>query len=263
MAVSAAAASVIIRNSTIAARFPGGLASFAASCPNQTFCTDGTVTRVGFMATIDAQTFVRQLVAAGLAPSLEEAHSDIALVIQGRGFAHPCDWLQLGLFDGRPSAWLANADRGALCIPKWELNSGIADLNSKEFEFAGLTGNGKLEVYRHRKTGEIRYVGRPYRPVVRKWWQIWKRPELLVDAQNYGQVFETASALIRPYIEYQLGEPPVSPTGQRQLRQALEMFYRILQFNPGDLKACGPWGSQISVSGSSALLTRHFKARMR
>lgn len=249
MAVSAAAASVIIRNSTIEARYPGGLASFSASCPNQTFCTDGTVSRVGFMTTIDAQTFIRQLVAVGFAPTLEEAHSEIALVAQGEGFIYPCAWLQIGLFDGHHCAWLANTDRGNLFIPRSEQNSDIVTLSSEEFrkkyELIGLRDNGRVEVYRHRENGEIRYVGRPYPPVLRKWWQFWKkRMQFSVDGQNHDQIFETAWNLIKPYIGYQLSDAPVGNAGRKQLRQAIEMFNHILQFNPGNWAAL--WGIGIA-----------------
>jgi hypothetical protein len=179
MAVSAVAASVVVRNASIEARFPGGLSSFSASCPNQTFCTDGSVSRVGFMTREDAETFIHRLVAAGVAPSLQEAHSQIALIEQGHGFAYPCDWLQLGLFDGRPCVWLANQDRGDLFLPKSDLDPAtMSSYTIKEFkEMFELTGvKDNVEVYRHRATGEIRYVGRPFRSAPRKWWQIWKRP---------------------------------------------------------------------------------------
>ena len=178
MAVSAHAISVVVRNSTIESQFPGGLAKFAGSCPNQTFCTDGTVSRVGFMTTTDARRFMDQLVAAGLAPSVANANALIALVAEGHGFVEACDWLRLGLFDGHPCVWLASSDRGTLFIPQLELNSKMVTFDAAEFremcEYVGLRDNGKVEVYRHKKTGETLYVGRPFQPG-RKWWQLWKR----------------------------------------------------------------------------------------
>lgn len=254
MAVSAVAISVIVRNSTIEALFPGGLASFARSCPNQTYCTDGTVSRVGFMTTIDARTFICQLVTAGLASSVAKAHSEIALVAQGQGFIDPCDWLQLGLFDGHSCVWLANTDRGNLSIPRSELksdpNSRIVTFRTEELnatcEFVGLREDGKVEVYRNKKTGEFLYIGRPLQlQPVRKWWQIWKRSgQLPVDASTHDQMFAGAWDLIKPYIQYQLADAPLDRASRKQLYRACEMLGRIIQFNPSNWEAL--WAAGIA-----------------
>jgi len=132
------------------------------------------------MNTDDASTFISRLVDAGLAPLMAQAASEIALVVQGHGFSSPCDWLQLGLFEGYPCVWLAGSDRGHLFIPQHELNADLGEaIPTDEFyashERIGLRANGKVEVYRHRKTGKILYVGRPFNPVI-KWWQFWRRP---------------------------------------------------------------------------------------
>ena len=237
VAISVVAASVIVRNCTIEARFPGGMKSFVSSCPNQTFCTDGTISRVAFMAVEDARRFMNQLVAAGLAASVEEAHSEIALVTQGQGFMSVCNWLQLGLFDGRSCAWLAGADRGNLCIPEFELNSKIDTFNAGEFhetfELVSLRGNGKIEVYRHKKTGKKFYRGRPFRPP-RKWWQFWKKPEQqpVGDASNQDEIYRAACDLVLPYVEHQLTQAPLDKAAQEQLRHACEMLERVLELDP-------------------------------
>jgi tetratricopeptide (TPR) repeat protein len=239
MAVSAIAISVVVRNATIEAHLPGGMLAFVHSCPNQTFCTDGTISRVGFMVQNDAQTFANRLGAAGLAPSLTEAASEIALVIQGQGFFYPCDWLQLGLFEGYPSVWLAGTDRGTLFIPELDLNSGMAPpIRQSElresFDFIGLKANGKVEVYRHKTTGALRYVGRPFHPV-RKWWQFWKRVQQPpVDEDNHNQVYKAACDLILPYIEHQLEHSPLGSSARKHLRRGCELLSRVLQLDPGN-----------------------------
>ena len=128
-----------------------------------------------------------------------------------------------------------------------ELNANIVTISAKElretFELIGRKENGKVEVYRHRETGEIRYVGRPYQPVLPKWWQFWKKPgELVVDGQNHDQIFKAAWDLIQPYIEWQLTDAPLNPTVQKQLRKALEMLNRIQQFDPGNWAALWAMG---------------------
>jgi len=242
VAVSAIAISVVVRNATIEARFPGGMTAFARSCPNQTVCTDGIISRVGFMVQKDAQIFVNRLVAAGLTLLPTETASEIALVIQGLGFFYPCDWLQLGLFEGYHSLWLAGTDRGTLFIPEAELDSGIEPPIREEefresFEFIGLKANGKVEVYRHKTTGELRYVGRPFRPV-RKWWQFWKRVQQPpVNDDDHDQMYKAACDLIQPYFEHQLEHHPLGSYAREQLRRGSDMLSRVLFVNPGNWTA--------------------------
>jgi hypothetical protein len=239
MAVSAEAISVVVRNATIEARFPGGMPAFARSCPNQTFCTDGTISRVGFMAQSDAETFINRLRAAGLEPSSVGVVNEIALVIAEHGFFDSCSWLQFGLFDGHPAVWLAGADRDSLFVPQGELNSSsgppmLVEAFREHFEFIGLKSKGKVEVYRHKTTGELRYVGRPFHPV-RKWWQFWKRPQQPpVDSDSHNQIFKAACELIRPYLEHQLEHDPLGWSARKQLRRGCEMLSRVLQFNSGN-----------------------------
>lgn len=93
MAVHAAGFSVVIRNSAIEQQFPGGLRAFEDACPNQTLCSDGFLTRVGFMALDDANFFRLRLVAQELAKLRDDGEGEIALVQQDRGCLSSCDWL--------------------------------------------------------------------------------------------------------------------------------------------------------------------------
>ena len=47
------ALSVIVRNATLESLHPGGVSGFAADCPNRTFCSDGVLTRAGFISPDD------------------------------------------------------------------------------------------------------------------------------------------------------------------------------------------------------------------
>lgn len=238
MAVSALAISVVIRNSTIEVRYPGGMAAFARSCPNRTYCTDGSISRVGFMVQSDAETFINRLRAADLTLSPEEFPSQIAVTVQGHGFLTPCDWLQLGLFDGHPSVWLAGADCGELYFPQGQLNCNVTTLTAEElrrdFELVGSTDG--TEVYRHKATGEMRYVGRAFGPVRKQWqfWKRWRKPS--INTGNYEQICRAAYEFVRPYIEYQLGGGPPGTFDRRQLKRGCGLLSRLLQFNPNDWK---------------------------
>jgi hypothetical protein len=61
MSVLAEAISVVIRVDAIEHRFPGGLEGLRRTVPNQTFCCDGELARVGFMDPADAEAYVAGL----------------------------------------------------------------------------------------------------------------------------------------------------------------------------------------------------------
>jgi hypothetical protein len=237
MAVYAAACSVIFRNTTVEARLAGGVHSFGRSRPGPSFCTDGTLCRVGFMVEADARRFIIELIADGLVQPAAESWTEIALVVQGVGFRHPCDWLQLGLFDGHPAAWLVGTDRGDLHVPHvLDEPSAMRPINLKEFRkswdlIVFLKMRGRLDVYRHKVTGERCYVARPFRSE-RQWWQFWKWSQLRVDASNYKATYDTACDLILPHSEYKLHEPPLPDAARKQLQSAIEMIERVLEVCP-------------------------------
>ena len=237
MAVYAGACSVIFRNATVEARLAGGVHSFGRSRPSPLLCTDGTLCRVGFMVEADAQRFIVQLVADGLVQSAEESWTEIALVVQGVGFRHPCDWVQLGLFDGHSAAWLAGTDRGDLYIPQRLLDEPAAmqlvDLSEfrRSWDFTVLKTRARVDVYRHKVTGERYYVARPFRRQ-QQWWRFWKWSQPPVDASNCNEIYETACNLIAPYSGYKLHEAPLLGAARKQLQSAIEMIERVLEFRP-------------------------------
>ena len=177
MAVSACGFSVIVRNKTLEDRLPGGLSAFRELCPNQTFCTDGQISRVGFMHSSDANAFIAKLGAAGLVPFKENVSVDVALTDELFGLYHACDWLEIGKIDGRPAVRLSRAEPVDFFIPEFELRAephrAISKRELREsFEFLEIRGN--VETYRNKRTGEVMYIGRACVQTPRKWWQFWK-----------------------------------------------------------------------------------------
>ena len=57
---------MIVRNATLESLYPGGVSGYAADCPNRTFCSDGVLTRVGFMTPDDVGAFLERLETRGL-----------------------------------------------------------------------------------------------------------------------------------------------------------------------------------------------------
>jgi hypothetical protein len=109
--------SVVVRNSTIEERFPGGSAAFARKCPNKTLCSDGILTKVSFMANDDAEFFLKRLIVEGLVTPSDDVASETALTSQNEGVRPPSNWLAVGRVGGRTVAWIAGSVCGQVALP--------------------------------------------------------------------------------------------------------------------------------------------------
>jgi hypothetical protein len=176
MAVSAAFYSVILLNSTVAARFPGGVTSYSEECPNASFCTDGTISRVGFMAFDDAMKYMSHLQKLGW------VGGEMGLTSEVKGRLVPCEWIELGRIDDRPVAWLRRSEPGEASIPACDLDaknmrSPISPQDIAEhYEFICRNDRG-VETYRERTTGQLQFVSRawPAKPHQSRWQTWWRR----------------------------------------------------------------------------------------
>ncbi len=167
MGVLIEAVNVVVRNATVEARLAGGMQEYERRCPNDTFCTDGEVCRVGFMTTLDATSYIESLVDLGFRRPTPEGSPDVALITQVAGFDHPCDWLELcriDLGDGQSAevAWLRGSTLSTLVAPpEWTPGAApelVTPAQLREQEFLGTTAD--VDVFRDRTTGELHYVGR-------------------------------------------------------------------------------------------------------
>lgn len=90
--------SVVVRRSTLETKFNGGLSGFIDSIPNETFCMDPNLTRVGFLDPQETQAFIDELESQGLDfQHRDGSFADIAVVDQQRGLMQPCDWIDDGI----------------------------------------------------------------------------------------------------------------------------------------------------------------------
>jgi hypothetical protein len=158
MAVLCEAISVVVDVRALAERFPGGLAGYAAAVPNRTFCCDGSVARVGFMATADAARWVDAIASAGL--TIGTPGADVAVVDQVVGITSPCDWL-LSASDGSVRiAWRADQEPAQTYVPQgWtrDLHDAISYLPRADHGDALMTSDGKLVVMKDPRTGRPLY----------------------------------------------------------------------------------------------------------
>jgi hypothetical protein len=115
MAVLVEGISVVVRSDAIQSKIAGGLERFRQLIPNSTYCDDGELARVGFLAPADVQTFIEELVDAGLAFMEDGRCVDIAVCDQQRGPTADCDWLEfthLSMEGGKVgAAWLYEGER--------------------------------------------------------------------------------------------------------------------------------------------------------
>jgi hypothetical protein len=66
MAVLCEALSVVIRTKSVKEKFDGGFRCFLGNIPNNTYCSDGELERVGFLSPTEVGDFIAVSVAAGM-----------------------------------------------------------------------------------------------------------------------------------------------------------------------------------------------------
>lgn len=163
MSVLIEAISVVVPNTTLAARYPGGVTGYAADCPNHTFCSDGRLARVGFLSPRDVRFFVDMLESHGLVGRL-----DVAIVDQNQGPDPCCLWLDFGHRpDGTAHCWPAGEPTGRLAVPHdWEpgLLDAFEHVPGEPFarRMRFLRTEDNLDWFQDRSTGQLVGVGRTF-----------------------------------------------------------------------------------------------------
>lgn len=149
--------SVIVRNETLQAHYPGGVAGYVRDCPNATFCTDGKISRVGFMAPPDVGAFIQTLTKHGLVFFEGEMCRDIVVVDQLTGPTAPCEWIGFGEhFDGYSFAFLNEEEfDGRIALPEgWTLEKSL----SRNHHFVRNEDIGdRLEFRRHEDGQDVHF----------------------------------------------------------------------------------------------------------
>jgi hypothetical protein len=178
MAVIIEGTTVVVLNTALERRYPGGLAALRQGPPNGTFHTDGTVACVSFMTSVDARTYARVLANSGLADPWNSLSAEMAVVDQSEGFLAPCDWLKLDLrtvedANGRlvpvTVAWVGEEPGDAFRAPRGWRPRTMERVSNEELErdyevtkiSRDESGKGEVVAYRHRTTGRALHIGRP------------------------------------------------------------------------------------------------------
>lgn len=161
MSVLVEAISIVTRTNTIAAKFPGGIKGYRDHCPNQTYCTDGKLIRVGFMVPKDVERFVGSLVACGLTFLEAGQAKDFVVVDQNKGPTTPCTWIDFGIRPGGDShCWIKGADQGSFAAPSEHVPGGVKYHAPGSQHLQALGAEGNLDAFLDPATGKKLYLGR-------------------------------------------------------------------------------------------------------
>jgi len=174
MAVLVECISVVVPVSVLKRSYPGGERGYSADAPNATYCCDGGVTRVGFMASPDVQMFARRLSNLGIEYLVDERARDLVVVDQHDGILAPCDWLEFGtaeLFDAGTISMVAlrGEQMKRVAFPVgWEWGRSMSNpaqakiiRKAERAEHAVVRREGKMDVVRG-PDGTETYLGRPF-----------------------------------------------------------------------------------------------------
>ena len=173
MAVLCEAISVIVPRDVLDAKHPGGVARYQRDCPDQTFCMDEDLTRVGFMTPADVQVWAERLIDIGLVPLQNGEFEDLAVIDQESGPTRPSRWLSFGQsFKGFSFCSLSGTPAGRVAAPAtWDPGGAplvFAPLDEVKEGLTLVGRSGNQDMYRDERTGRVTYVGRPFEaPVAR------------------------------------------------------------------------------------------------
>jgi hypothetical protein len=97
VAVLVECTSVIVRNEALTKKYTGGVEAYELACPNKTFCSDGVLTRIGFMNLNDVRYWCSEVLAPVRITLDHQARSrDVVVVDQLTGPSGACDWIVFG-----------------------------------------------------------------------------------------------------------------------------------------------------------------------
>jgi tetratricopeptide (TPR) repeat protein len=225
MAVLIQGFSVIVRNSVLASKYPGGVEGYRRDCPNSSFCADEYLSQVGFMVLSDAHVFVARLAEKGLTPFRKDTAEDVVIVSHEKGPLRPCAWLELGQDGQTVIAWLAGSNRGELQAPVgWNSEREMRHMSTEEMkQLEFIRSQGNVEIYRDKTTGQELYVG---------------RTTSTQDKARHDELYMQGNKLIEGLMIVGSREPgPLSSHQRRRLEDAIERFVEVVRINPANWAA--------------------------
>lgn len=169
MAVLIEGISILVPNATLELKYEGGVDRYRRDAPNDSFCSDGLLTRVGFMTPAEVTEFVNALQARGLQFYLDGRFVDIAIVDQHHGSTSECEWLALARHpSGLAYGYLPGSDPSLLIAvpPNWSSHAslgadpGFVPAQKMAMEMLFLRSEAGCDIYLNRRTGREERVTR-------------------------------------------------------------------------------------------------------
>ena len=161
MAVLCEAISIVVPVAALQEHYPGGLGAYAKASPNRTFCADGSVARIGFLAPDDARQWLDMLAGHGL--PAEGADPQVAVVDQAKGLLAPSTWLST-ISDGSTRiAWRTGEDPQQTFVPDgWsrQAHAALTRLTPEDIDGLSMVADGPVRTYRDPATGRTLQQGR-------------------------------------------------------------------------------------------------------
>jgi hypothetical protein len=166
MGVLVEALSVVVPVAVLDDKYAGGLSQYECDAPNATFCTDGYLTRIGFMSPHDVRAHIDSLKTRGLEFQKDAHFVHIAVVDQVQGPTAPCAWLRCGKHSlGFGVAWLLGTSPSPMSAPStWVLGQSQKLMLVRNEEVPNrmirLSRQGMFDVLLDYTTGKEVYVAR-------------------------------------------------------------------------------------------------------
>lgn len=153
---------VIVRVSTLARKYRGGLRQYRRDFLGFGFCCDGLITRVGAGSGSDLDVLTDSLREKGLVLATEFGYADIAVVDEFRGLTVGCFWLETGRGPkGFGYAFTPGTDPSVLiAVPSgWSLGGRDARRIGRSAgeplsQLLFLRSDGATNVFLNRQTGQ-------------------------------------------------------------------------------------------------------------
>lgn len=231
MAIAIEAFTVVVRNEALQGRYPGGEEAFQANVPNQTFCTDGALSRVSFMVDHDASAFLNNLGSLGL----EIGKGDDAVICSAMDekIRPWCDWVQFGRYKKACIAWLSGESVETIVGPHgWNPDDERLTYATKEEakqRLRFLRDEGNVQVFWDTVSEKEVYVGRTGPPLE----ELFEKagPMVTANLRNPGAPVDTSKAVV--------------------LQRAIEMLEIIAEKAPGNWRVCWLLGKAWHALGHS------------
>lgn len=158
MGVYASAYSVVVKNETVEIVYPGGLGGYAKDAPNATFCTDGHLSRIGFMDHNAVEDFIEPLIELGFYANTDGGQ-DIAVVLQEKGVVSKTSWASYTCVDGVPVCYLTQNRPDPIAFPRHGSAEKLTYIDSEDIcWYRFIERADGLDVWEDIRSGKRQYT---------------------------------------------------------------------------------------------------------